>query len=68
MFTEVKCYTLNTDHIVYIDKDDRGWSIHLSNGESLFLEDVWIVDLKRFLEASPSLRTVLAPMRVTMQV
>jgi hypothetical protein len=68
MFTVVKCYTLNTDHIVYIDKDDRGLTIHLSNGESLFLEDVWTADLKRLLEASPSLRTVLPPMRVTMQV
>jgi len=26
MFTGVKCYALNTDHIVYIDKDDRGWT------------------------------------------
>jgi hypothetical protein len=68
MFTEVKCYTLNTDYIVYVDKDDRGWTIHLSNGESLFLEDVWIADLKRLLEASPSLRTVLAPTRVKVQV
>ena len=68
MFTEVKCYTLNTDHIVYIEKDDRGWSIHLSNGESLFLENVWIADLKRLLEASQPLRAVLPPMRVTMQI
>jgi len=68
MFTEVKCYTLNTDHIVYIEKDDRGWTIHLSNSESLFLENVWIADLKKLLEAAPSLRGVLAPMRVTMRV
>lgn len=54
MFTEVKCYTLNTDHIVYIDKDDRGWTIHLSNGESLFVENGWIADLKILLEVSPS--------------
>jgi hypothetical protein len=50
MFTEVKCYTLNTDHIVYIDKDDRGWTIHLSNGETLVVESAWIADLKSLLE------------------
>jgi len=56
MSTEVKCYTLNTDHIVYIDKEDRAWTIHLSNGENLFIEDAWIAiaDLKNFVEASPS--------------
>ena len=50
MFTEVKCYTVNTDHIVYIDKDDRGWTIHLSNSETLVVESAWIADLKNLLE------------------
>lgn len=50
MFTEVKCYIVNTDHIVYIDKDDRGWTIHLSNGETLVVESAWIAELKSLLE------------------
>lgn len=54
MFVEVsKRFTINTQHILYIDKGEKMWTLHMTDGKTIHADGEGRGKLEQALASSP---------------